>query len=82
MKEPKVSDTEMMDRRVRASFKYGQEMKGLTDQGVAKLMGVHKTTYQGRKHSPDKITLQELRRLVRIFNISDEDILGMVRIER
>lgn len=81
MPKLKPSATEMMNREVRASLLAGQERKAMADQSVAKYMGACKETYQKRKREPEKMTLGELRCLIKLFKIPDQEIIRMVKEE-
>lgn len=81
MPKLKPSATEQMDREVRAALASAQIRRDLTDEKTAKAIGIHKQTYQRHKREPEYISLGELRRLVRLFKISDAEILRMIRSE-
>lgn len=80
---PKLKPTteELMNREVRASLLAGQERKALNDQSVARYISTCKETYQKKKRSPEKFTLEELRHLARLFKIPDAELLRMIRAE-
>lgn len=81
MPKLKTSANEQMDREVRAALTSGQIRRDLTDEKTAKALGISKQTYQRRKREPECISIGELRRLVRLFKISDAEILRMIRSE-
>lgn len=81
MPKLKPSTEELMNREVRASLLAGQERKALNDQSVAKYISTCKETYQRKKRSPEKFTLEEFRNLVKLFKIADDEILRMVKPE-
>ena len=81
MPKLKPSANEQMNREVRAALTSGQIRRDLTDEKTAKAIGISKPTYQRHKREPECISIGELRRLVRLFKISDAEILRMIRSE-
>lgn len=81
MPKLKPSANEQMNREVLAALNGGQTRKAMTDASTAKIIGIHKDTYQRHKREPERITLSELRCLVRVLKITDAEILRMVRSE-
>lgn len=77
-----VSDTEMMNRQVRASESYFRSMKELSIPKAAKSLGVCRQTYDNRMSNPGIITLDDFRLWVNSRKISDDEILRMIRKER
>ena len=78
---PKVrpTDTEMCNREVRAILAAGQVRQAVTDDDVAKYMGVVPRTYQRRKKEPGDFSLRELRAIVKVMRLSDQEIVALIK---
>ena len=69
----------MMDREIRASILAGQERRGIDNKQTAKCLGICKETFLRKNREPKDFTIENLRVLVKIFRIPDENILRMIK---
>lgn len=82
MPKLKPSATELMDREIRAAILAGQERRAMDSKTTAKYLNMCKETFLRKNREPKDFTIENLRVLVRIFRITDDEILRMIRGEK
>ena len=78
---PKVTPTsrEMTDRQTRAVIEAAREMQGINNPQLIKALNISPSEYYRRRRDTDCFRLGDIRRIVRVLHLSDEDIVKIVR---
>lgn len=71
----KLTDTDISGRKLRVAI----TQQGLTQEKIAKRMGVNQTTVSYWIRDINRISVGNLKRLCRILNISPADVLEEVK---
>ena len=75
----KVSETEQKNINIRSILRYHMEQRGIKSQKKAgTLSGIGVNVFGDRFTSPEKLRIEELRKLKAYFHLSDEEILRMI----
>ena len=68
-----VSKDEEMNRALRGSIKYAQEVKGMDGLKLSKLTGIPKSTLYHKLKNPDRFTVRELRMVFKVLGYREDD---------
>lgn len=82
MPKLKISETEEENRRTRAIISYGMSKEAITDLDIAKRICHSDRTVRNKKKRPETFTLSELRILVKLLKLNDQQIVELVGIKR
>ena len=67
----KVSDLEMQNRRTRVAILHIQALEELNDAQTANMLGIARQTFQSKMHRLETFTLFELRILVKVLKLTE-----------
>lgn len=71
--------TEIMNRKTRAVITSGQELRGIGTPELIRTLGIGNSTFYARKQNTDDFRLGDIRRMARVLDLSDQDIITIVR---
>lgn len=73
MPKLKISDRERQNRILLAIIESGKTMTAIDTQKLSKLTGIPPSTLYQRLSQPDNIRISELREILRVLKITDEE---------
>ena len=73
MPKLKISDRERQNRTLLAIIETGKTMTAIDTQKLSKLTGIPPSTLYQRLSQPDNIRISELREILRVLKITDEE---------
>ena len=80
MPKIKPTDTELLNRQTRAVISYGMDKMAISEPELAKSINRDVRTLQRKRQHPENITLSDIRIFVRLFKLSDEQVINMLGI--
>ena len=72
------SETELQNRRSRAAIAHNMEQYAVTDADLAKRFGCTVRTIQNKRRKPETFTVPELRILVKLLKMTDEQVAELI----
>lgn len=74
------SETELANRKTRAIISYGMSMIDISQKELAKRINRDERTLQRKRQHPETITLSDIRIFVKLFKLSDAQVIEMLGI--
>ena len=80
MSRRKASATELNNRKTQAMMDYGIAKEGIEIKDLAKRIGKDPRTIYNKRNSPETMTLREIRIFIKVFKLTNEQIIEFLGI--
>lgn len=78
MPKLRPNEKELQDRERRAVLEAGQAREAISDEAMAKSIGVVLRTFQRRKKEPGELSVQELRAITKTLHLTSTEVMTFV----